>query len=65
VRYYAGQNIKITQQLIRDVQLLTQVQLNDPIYLVKVKEVLGHKWTEVFGGILVGLIMAGIVYILK
>ncbi len=65
VRYYAGQNIKITQQLIKDVQMLTQIQLDDPIYLVKVKEVLGHKWTEVFGGIIVGLLMAGIVYILK
>lgn len=65
VRYYAGQNIKITQQLIKDIQLLTQVQLDDPIYLVKVKEVLGHKWTEVFGGIIVGLMMAAIIYFLK
>lgn len=65
VRYYAGQNIKITQQLIKDVQLLTQIQLDDPIYLVKVKEVLGHKWTEVFGGIIVGLMMAAIIYFLK
>jgi hypothetical protein len=65
VRYYAGQNIKITQQLIKDIQLLTQIQLDDPIYLVKVKEVLGHKWTEVFGGIIVGLMMAAIIYFLK
>lgn len=65
VRYYAGQNIKVTQQLIRDIQLLTKVQLDDPIYLVKIKEVLGHKWTEVFGGVIVGLIMAGVVYYLK
>jgi uncharacterized protein len=50
---------------ISDIQLLTKIQLDDPIYLVKIKEVLGHKWTEVLGGVIVGLVMAAVVYFLK
>ena len=65
VRFYAGRNIQITQQLIRDIQELTQVKLDDPIYLLKVKEVLGHKWTEVLGGIVVGLTVGGLMYFLR
>ena len=65
VRYYAGQNIRITQQLIKDIQTLTQTKLDDPIYLLKIKEVLGHKWTEALGGILVGLLIGGLLYFLR
>jgi len=65
VRYYAGQNIRVTQQLIKDIQILTQTQLSDPIYLMKIKEVLGHKWTEVFGGIVVGLLLGSLLYFLR
>ncbi len=65
VRFYAGRNIQITQQLIKDIQTLTQVKLDDPIYLLKVKEVLGHKWTEVLGGIVVGLTVGGLMYFLR
>ncbi len=65
VRFYAGRNIQITQQLIKDVQELTQTKLDDPIYLLKVKEVLGHKWTEVVGGIVVGLCVGGLMYFLR
>lgn len=64
VRYYAGQNIKITQQLIKDLQDLTQTKLDDPIYLTKIKNVLGHKWIEIFGGIIWGAIVAGIWYLI-
>ena len=64
VRYYAGQNIKITQQLIKDIQELTQTKLDDPIYLTKVKDILGHKWTEVIGGFFWGCFVAGIWYLL-
>ncbi len=61
VRYYAGQNIRITQQLIKDIQELTKTKLDDPIYLLKIKEVLGHKWTEVIGGFVVGVVLALII----
>lgn len=64
VRYYAGRNIQITQQLIRDIQVLTEMKLEDPIYLTKVKEVLGHKWIEVIGGIFHGVVVAGVIYFL-
>ncbi|MEG0176407.1 divergent PAP2 family protein [Anaerorhabdus sp.] len=64
VRFYAGRNIQITQQLIKDIQILTQVKLEDPIYLTKVKEVLGHKWIEVIGGIFHGIVVAGVIYFL-
>ena len=65
VRYYAGQNIRITQQLIKDIQILTQTRLDDPIYLTKVKQVLGHKWIEVIGGIGLGLVIAGLMYFIR
>ncbi|MCR5450492.1 MAG: divergent PAP2 family protein [Erysipelotrichaceae bacterium] len=54
VRYYSGQNIKITQQLVKDVQETLNTEFDDPIYSVKIKNVLGHKWVEVIGGILLG-----------
>lgn len=65
VRYYAGQNIQITQQLIKDIQILTQTRLDDPIYFMKVKEVLGHKWIEVIAGVLHGLIISGLMYFIR
>ncbi len=65
VRYYAGQNIQITQQLIKDIQILTQTKLDDPIYMLKVKEVLGHKWIEVVGGVAVGLVVGTLMYFLR
>ena len=58
VRYYSGQNIKITQQLIKDVRSQMHIPLIDPIYSTKIKEVLGHNWIEVAGGILLGMIVA-------
>ena len=62
VRYYAGQNIRITQQLIIDIQDLTQTKLDDPIYLTKVKNVLGHKWIEIFGGVIWGILASILCY---
>ena len=58
VRYYSGQNIKVTQQLVKDLQENQPQEFNDPIYDIKLKDVLGHKWHEVVGGILLGCIVA-------
>lgn len=58
VRYYSGQNIKITQQLIRDIQGQINVELDNPIYYAKIKNVLGHKWIEIIGGITLGVVIA-------
>ncbi len=62
VRYYAGQNIKMTKQLIQDIEILTQTTLENPVYREKIKDVLGHKWVEVIGGFLLGLITASVLY---
>ena len=64
VRYYAGQNIRVTKALIEDFELLTQSRLSNPIYNEKIKEVLGHKWIEVFGGFIVGSLHASVLYFL-
>ena len=58
VRYYSGQNIKVTQQLIKDLQEIQELELSDPIYDTKLKDVLGHKWFEVIGGCFLGVVLA-------
>ena len=58
VRYYSGQNIKVTQQLVKDLQETQPAEFTDPIYFIKMKTVLGHKWIEVIGGIALGCIIA-------
>lgn len=58
VRYYAGQNIQVTQQLIKDIRELKSISLTDPIYETKIKEVLGHKWAEVAFGFIWGIMIA-------
>ncbi len=61
VRYYSGQNAQVTQQLVKDVQDLFHVDFLDPVYDIKLKEVLGHKWSEVLGGIILGAATALII----
>ncbi len=58
VRYYAGRNIQLTKQLIYDIEKYTDVKFSHPIYHEKIKSVLGHKFIEAIGGILLGIIVA-------
>ncbi|HCV55249.1 MAG: divergent PAP2 family protein [Galactobacillus timonensis] len=58
VRYYSGQNARVTQQLVKDVQKLSNNQLINPIYNIKLKDVLGHRWVEVFCGMILGAAIA-------
>lgn len=58
VRYYAGRNIQLTQQLIHDLETLKGLKFNDPIYNEKIKSVLGHKYIEILGGILLGIFVS-------
>ena len=58
VRYYSGQNIKVTQQLVKDLKENEPQEFTDPIYDIKLKDVLGHKWHEVLGGIVLGCLIA-------
>lgn len=57
VRYYTGKNIELTQRLVTDLQEMTGLKFSDPVYQEKLKTVLGHKVVEVFGGVIVGLIV--------
>ena len=58
VRYYAGRNIQLTKQLISDLETLKGLKFNDPIYHEKIKSVLGHKFIEILGGILLGILVS-------
>lgn len=57
VRYFAGENIRITRKLIDDLSGLVPLKINDPDYQVKMKEVLGHTEIEVVSGFLLGLLV--------
>ena len=62
VRYYAGRNIQITKQLIDDLQN-SDVQLSkSPLYIMKMKDVLGHKEFEVIAGMFLGVLIALLFY---
>ena len=62
IRFYAGRNIQTTRQLIRDLKAneIHSPILNDPIYEAPTKEILGHSWLEVIFGSALGLLVAGI-----
>ena len=64
VRYYSGQNVKVTQQLVKDVQDALHTEFEDPIYDVKLKDVLGHRWSEVIAGIILGCGIAAVFHYL-
>lgn len=58
VRYYAGKNIQLTKQLISDLEDMISLKLDDPIYTEKMKDVLGHRYVEAAGGIVLGSVIA-------
>ena len=57
VRYYSGKNIELTPQLVKDLREMTGLRFDDTIYQEKLKNVLGHKFVEVIGGFVVGIIV--------
>lgn len=64
VRYYAGKNIQVTRRLIEDLKAdsVDTSYLDDPIYSIRIKEILGHEWFEVVSGAFLGLLIAGLSY---
>ena len=62
VRWYAGRNIKLTKQLVEDLQDF--IDETDPIYNEKLKDVLGHTKLEIVTGTLLGIAIATILYLL-
>ncbi|MGI6512703.1 MAG: divergent PAP2 family protein [Catenisphaera adipataccumulans] len=57
VRYYSGKNIELTKQLVIDLQEVSGIQFDQPIYKEQLKTILGHKFGEVAGGFVLGLII--------
>lgn len=62
IRYYAGLNIKVTKQIIIDLKENPDMKdnMDDPIYSLKIKDVLGHTVLEVLVGIVIGLIIGSL-----
>ena len=60
--YYAGRNIQLTKQLISDLEGMKGLKLNDPIYHEKIKSVLGHKFVEIIGGMILGFFVSLLMY---
>lgn len=57
VRYYAGQNIQVTKQLVTDLKSFLPFSFKSPIYLDNMKDVLGHKKVEVVSGAGLGVLI--------
>ncbi len=55
VRFYAGKNIQLTKQIIKDLQSHS-FKLDNPIYIESIKEILGHERLEVLAGFILGVI---------
>lgn len=64
VRYYAGRHIEVTKKLLLDIKKSgnVDVDFDDPIYNMKLKEVLGHKAVEVYSGVMLGALISLIIY---
>ena len=64
VRYYAGKNIEVTKALIEELKnaKIGSKLFQDPIFMTKMKEVLGHKTSEAFYGFLLGVVVALVMY---
>lgn len=62
VRYYAGKNITVTKRIIKDLHAENLISADEPLYYEKIKDVLGHKWSEVLGGCILGLFISILLY---
>ena len=62
VRYYSGRNISLTKQLVEDLQYI--IEMKDPIYDEKFKEVLGHTKLELVSGVFLGILVSIVLYFL-
>lgn len=60
VRYYSGRNISLTKQLVEDLQYI--IEMKDPIYDEKFKEVLGHTKLELVAGVILGIVVSLVLY---
>lgn len=58
VRWYSGQSIKVTKELVNELDKKGIINNDRPEYSVKLKEVLGHKLVEIIAGWALGFIIA-------
>lgn len=65
VRYYCGKGIEMTLALVRDLEEAGIIEVGSPEYHQKMKTILGHKVSEVLGGVIVGLITPFIILALR
>ena len=65
VRYYAGKNIMITKHIIQELKNKSLIEVDENIYEEPMKEVLGHKWSEVLAGAFLGILIALILYLVR
>ena len=57
VLYYSVKNIELVKQLVDDLKEASLIEFDEPIYQEQLKSVLGHKFVEVVGGFIIGLII--------
>ena len=65
VRYYAGKNIMITKHIIQALKKKGLIDVDERVYEEPMKEVLGHKWSEVLGGAFLGIIISLILFMIR
>lgn len=58
VRWYSGQSIKVTKELVNELDQKGIIDNDKPEYNVKLKEVLGHKLIEIIAGWALGFAIA-------
>lgn len=58
VRWYSGQSIKVTKELVNELDKKGIINNDRPEYNVKLKEVLGHKLVEIVAGWALGGLIA-------
>ena len=58
----ASGNISLTKQLVEDLQYI--IEMKDPIYDEKFKEVLGHTKLELVSGVFLGILVSIVLYFL-
>ena len=62
VRWYAGRNNVLTKQIVKDLKYT--IDENDPIYNDDLKDVLGHTKPELVTGIILGIFVAIVLYLI-
>ena len=63
VRYFAGENIRVTKLLVDELSEIFPKLFSDDQRFERLKEVLGHTLVEVSAGFFLGLFVTGVLYL--